>query len=145
MNLNLTGLAAALATFLGVWLGHVAVRHFEARITDIRPAMRVCIVLGLGLWAGALFAESAPLAAGLGILGMTLLWDAYEFHRQEKRVKIGHAPANPANPRHARILAEFPTATTVDLLKREPRGRAYTPDELESKVSRLPASAESGR
>ena len=129
MDLNLTGLAAALATFFGVWLGHVAVRRFEARIADIRPAMRVCILLGLGLWAGALFADSAPLAAALGILGMTLLWDAYEFHRQEKRVKIGHAPANPTNPRHARILAEFPAATTLDLLKREPLGRAVTSDE----------------
>jgi len=129
MILNLTGLAAALATFFGVWLGHVAVRHFEARITDIRPAMTLCVTLGLGLWAGALFADSAPLAAALGILGMTLLWDAFEFYRQEKRIKSGHAPANPANPRHARILAEYPAATTVDLLKREPLGRTVTPDE----------------
>jgi uncharacterized membrane protein YfcA len=129
MNLNLTGLVAALTTFFGVWLGHVAVRHFEARMVDIRPAMRVCVVLGLGLWAGALLTDSAPLAAGLGILGVTVLWDAFEFHRQEKRIKIGHAPANPANPRHARILAEFPAATTVDLLKRAPLGRAVTPDE----------------
>lgn len=129
MEMNLTGLAAALATFLGIWWGHVAVRHFEARMADIRPAMAVCVALGLGLWAGALLTDSAPLAAALGILGVTLLWDAYEFYRQEKRVKIGHAPANPSNPRHARILAEFPAATTVDLLKREPLGRPVSPEE----------------
>lgn len=129
MEMNLTGLAAALATFLGIWWGHVAVRYFEARLTDIRLAMGVCVLLGLGMWAGALLAESVSVSAALGILGVTLLWDAYEFHRQEKRVKIGHAPANPSNPRHARILAEFPAATTVDLLKREPLGRAIAPDE----------------
>jgi len=37
----------------------------------------------------------------LGILGITLLWDALELVRQAQRVKIGRAPANPANPRHA--------------------------------------------
>ena len=54
------------------------------------------------------------------ILGITLLWDALEFTRQQKRVKKGHAPANPHNPRHAKILAEHPTATTLDLLKHLP-------------------------
>ncbi len=136
MNLNLTGLAAALATFLGIWLGHVAVRHFEARMADIRPAMALCVSLGLGLWAGAWLTDSAPLAAALGILGMTLLWDALEFFRQQKRVKIGHAPANPSNPRHARILAEFPAATTVDLLKRDPLGRQVDANEAVKLVAK---------
>ena len=44
-----------------------------------------------------------------GILGVTLLWDSFEFWRQQKRVIKGHAPANPDNPRHARILAENPS------------------------------------
>ncbi len=129
MEMNLTGVSAALATFLGIWWGHVAVRYFEARVADIRPAMGICILLGAGMWAGALLAESVSVSAALGILGVTLLWDAYEFHRQEKRVKIGHAPANPSNPRHARILANFPSATTLDLLKRNPFGRPVSPEE----------------
>jgi hypothetical protein len=120
MELNFTGLAAALAAFLGIWWGHVAVRKIEARAADIRPAMALAILLGLGLWAGALLTESMPLSAALGILGVTLLWDGYEFRRQEKRVKTGHAPANPNNPRHARILAAYPSATTIDLLNRDP-------------------------
>ena len=42
--MNLTGLAAALATFLGVWLGHVMVRKLEARVADVRWPMAVCIL-----------------------------------------------------------------------------------------------------
>ncbi|PWH11747.1 MAG: hypothetical protein DDG60_16675 [Anaerolineae bacterium] len=129
MELNLTGLTSALATFLGIWLGHVSVRYLEARLTDIRPAMATCVLLGLGLWAGALLAQAAPVSAALGILGITLLWDAFELYRQEKRVRIGHAPANPRNPRHARFLSEYPSATTLDLLDREPLGRPLTPEE----------------
>ncbi len=52
-------------------------------------------------------------------LGITALFDALEFRRQFRRVKQGHAPANPNNPRHAPWLAEG-KATTADLLKREP-------------------------
>lgn len=129
MILNWTGLAAGLATFIGIWWGHVAVRKIEAKLVDIRPAMAVCIASGLGMWLAAALTDAAPLAAALGILGMTLLWDAYEFYRQEKRIKIGHAPANPANPRHARFLVEYPTATTLDLLDRDPVGRPVGPEE----------------
>lgn len=135
MELNLTGLAAALASFIGIWWGHVAVRVIEARLNNIRPAMVIAICLGLGLWAGALLTDWMPLSAALGILGVTLLWDGYEFYRQEKRIKIGHAPANPDNPRHARILAEYPAATTVDWLDRNPRGRAYSQDELAKEIT----------
>lgn len=135
MSLNLTGLSSALATFLGIWLGHVAVRFFEARLSDLRPAVATCVTLGLGLWVGALWSPSAPLSGALGILGVTLLWDAVEFYRQERRVRMGHAPANPNNPRHARILAESAAATTLDLLNREPVGRPVTPEEAIRLVS----------
>lgn len=129
MDINLTGLFAALATFLGIWWGHVAVRVIEARLTDIRPAMGVAILLGLGMWMGALLTDSMPVSAALGIFGVTLLWDGYEFYRQEKRVKIGHARANPQNLRHARILAEYPSAMTIDLLNRDPVGRPVDAEE----------------
>jgi uncharacterized membrane protein YfcA len=136
MDLNLTGLAAALATFLGIWWGHVAVRIIEARLTDIRPAMVIATLLGLGMWTGALLTDWMPLSAALGIFGVTLLWDAYEFYRQEKRVKIGHAPANPDNPRHTRILAEYPSATTLDLLGRDPVGRQVDAEEAARLVAK---------
>jgi hypothetical protein len=129
MDLNLTGLAAALATFLGIWWGHVAVRVIEARLADIRPAMAIAVLLGLGTWTGAVFTESAPVAAALGILGVTLLWDGFEFYRQEKRIKTGHAPANPDNPRHARFLAAYSATTTLDLLNRDPVGRPVDAEE----------------
>jgi hypothetical protein len=43
-------------------------------------------------------------------------------------VAKGHAPANPANPRHARLLAAG-GATTVDWLARHPVGRAVGREE----------------
>lgn len=129
MEINLTGLAAALAAFCGIWWGHVAVRLLEARLTDIRPAMIIAVLLGLGMWTGALLTDWMPLSAALGILGMTLLWDSFEFYRQEKRIKTGHAPANPRNPRHARFLSEYPSATTLELLNRNPVGRPVSPEE----------------
>ena len=129
-SLNFTGLSAALATFFGVWLGHVGVRRIEARVVDIRQPMVVAILLGLACEAAALTTKSIPLSAALGIVGITLLWDALEFIRQQRRVRTGHAPANPLNPRHARILQECPDATSFDWLKREPRESAYSTEEL---------------
>lgn len=132
MEINWTGAAAALATFIGVWLGHVTVRAVEARAVSLRIPVAICIGLGLGLEIASLFTRSAPAAAALGILGLTVLWDALEFGRQERRVKSGRAPANPANPRHARILAAYPAAGTVNWLKREPRGSAYSGKERDA-------------
>jgi len=78
-----------------------------------------------------------PLSTIFGILGITLLFDALEFTRQQKRVKKGHAPANPNNPRHAKILAEHSSATTFDLLKREPIGHVISTDESIHLISNL--------
>jgi hypothetical protein len=72
------------------------------------------------------------LSAGSGIFAVTFLWDALEFLRQQNRIKHGHAPANPNNPRHAKILAEYPEATTFDWLDRDPRGSKYSLAELAS-------------
>lgn len=121
MSLNFTGLIAALTAFLGIWFGHVSVRKIEA----ISPTLWFPTVLfaTMGLLAETLSVTLAAtsLKVIFGILGITLLWDALEVIRQEKRVRKGHAPANPLNPRHARILAEPGShATPTDLLKREP-------------------------
>lgn len=131
MELNFLGLVAALGTFVGIWWGHVAVRAIEAKVEKLWPAMLVVALLGLACEAAAARAQDTALSAFFGIAGMTLLWDAFEFYRQEKRIKKGHAPANPDNPRHARILAAFPGATTTDWLDRSPRGKAYSQEELD--------------
>jgi hypothetical protein len=122
MTLNAIGLVAALATFYGVWFGHVTVRKVEYRAPDLRVPMSVAIVIGLALEVVALSSDSLYVSGACGILGMTALFDALEFRRQFKRVKKGHAPANPTNPRHAPLLAEG-KATTIDWLKREPTGQ----------------------
>ena len=130
MDLNYLGLIAAAATFLGIWWGHVAVRAIEAKAEKLWPSMLIAILLGTAFEIAAVRVQDANLSAFCGIFGMTLLWDAFEFYRQQKRVKNGHAPANPSNPRHAQILAEYTEATTLDLLKRSPRGEKYSAEEL---------------
>jgi len=132
MNINLVGLAAACATFFGVWLGHVSVRKIERETVNLWIPALIAISLGIGLEIISFLTFSLPLSAFCGILGVTLFVDAREFFRQQKRVQHGHAPANPNNPRHARILSEFPNATTFDWLARDPRGNVYSPAELTS-------------
>jgi Domain of unknown function (DUF4491) len=129
MHLNLTGLAAGLAAFLGIWFGHISVREIERRSASIRLPAAAFLLAGLLLEAGALLAPQPAISATLGILGITAGWDALELFRQQRRVQRGHAPANPSNPRHAGILAEYPVATTLDLLDRQPLGRLVPPDE----------------
>lgn len=118
--MNFVGITAACFAFIGIWLGHVSVRIIERNAKTLWPPILIALILGLALETFSLSTVHRPLSTAFGILGITILWDALEFVRQEKRVKKGHAPANPSNPRHARILAEYPSATTVDLLKREP-------------------------
>jgi hypothetical protein len=120
---QLTGVWMALATFLGIWGGHVGVRWLEARSTNILPPAIGLTLAGLGLNIYSMFAPNLTLAGVSSIIGITLLWDAFELFRQQKRVQKGHAPANPNNPRHAAYLAQYPTATTEDLIDREPQGR----------------------
>ncbi len=120
--MNLLGLTAALAAFVSIWLGHVAVRKVEAEVDDIRLPIFIAVVLGLLIEYSSMLTDNRALSTALGIIGVTLFWDAFEIYRQQNRVRHGHAPANPNNPRHARFLAEAGShATTKDLLKREPQ------------------------
>ncbi len=133
MEINIVGLAAAVATFLGVWLGHVSVRKIERATVHLWKPTVIALVLSAGFGAASFLTSSLPLSAICGILSVTLLWDALEIAvRQPKRIKHGHAPANPHNPRHASILAEYPEATTIDWLNRDPRGAPYSSAELTS-------------
>lgn len=130
MEMNFVGIAAALATFLGVWVGHVTVRTVERNAIHLWIPIGFFLALGLAFVSLSLTTPSLILSAGSGILAVTFLWDALEFIRQQKRVKVGHTPANPNNPRHAKILAEHPEATTFDWLDRDPRGSKYSAEEL---------------
>ena len=120
--MNWIGMVAALTAFLSIWVGHVAVRKIEFISPTIWLPTVIAIALGLFTEYRSLITDNLSLKTALGITGITLLWDALEFTRQQKRIIKGHAPANPNNPRHARILAEPNShATTLNLLKREPR------------------------
>lgn len=122
MTLNWIGVVAAVAAFFAIWFGHVGVRKIEAASLTIWLPTLIALALGLIMEAGALITDNLYVSAVLGIVGITVLWDALEFTRQQNRVKHGHAPANPKNPRHARLLAENKSATTVNWLDREPTG-----------------------
>lgn len=131
MELNWLGPASAAATFFGVWIGHVSVRKIEREVECIWIPAALALLLGIGLLTASFLTSNLILSAICGILAVTLLWDALEIAvRQPNRVKHGHAPANPHNPRHAQILAANPEATTIDLLERNPRGIPYTNEEL---------------
>jgi len=127
--INSTGLIAALTAFLSIWFGHVAVRKLEFISPTIWLPTTVFAALGLLVEILSLSMVHRPWSIVLGIFGITLLFDALEFTRQQRRVKKGHAPANPDNPRHAKILAEHSTATTLDLLKRDPIGKSVSANE----------------
>jgi hypothetical protein len=129
MQLQWIGLVAAASTFFGVWFGHVAVRKIEFKTEKLWIPITATLVLGLGFEIWSLVTDQLLLSTAAGILGVTLLWDSFEFWRQQKRVIKGHAPANPDNPRHAHILKENPTATTLDLLNREPVGHPVSAEE----------------
>lgn len=126
MIFNTIGMLAAMTTIISIWFGHVIVRRLEAKLVRASPTISICIFLGLLFEVGAILVDSNQNSTILGIIGITFLWDGIEFYRQQKRVKIGHAPANPKNPRHALLLAQYPSATTIDILDREPRGVSYS-------------------
>ena len=123
MTLNLLGPVAALTAFLSIWFGHVAVRKIEFASRTIWLPSTVFAIAGLAIEIFSLKTSNFLLSTALGILGITLLFDALEFTRQQKRIIKGHAPANPDNPRHAQIMREYPSATVLDLLKRDPLGQ----------------------
>lgn len=118
--MNFIGVVAALIAFFSIWFGHVAVRKIEFISPTIWIPTMIFVALGIAVEFLSLSSVNRPLSTFFGILGITLLFDALEFTRQQNRIKKGYAPANPNNPRHAKIMAEHSSATTVDLLKREP-------------------------
>src|SRR5574341_474511 len=134
MEINTLGLAAAITAFLSIWIGHVAVRKIEAASRTIWVPALVVIILGITLEYFSIITNNMSLKTVFGITGITLLWDALEFSRQQHRVKKGHAHANPNNPRHVKILAGHPSATTLDLLNRDPIGRPVSQAEAVSLI-----------
>ena len=99
MELQLGGPALALVTFLTIWWGHVLVRIVHYYF-GTRPAPLI-MLFGLAALFISTQTTSQLLSAALGIVGLTLVWDAFELHRQEARVRLGHAPLNPRVHRKA--------------------------------------------
>jgi hypothetical protein len=123
LGLNYVGLVAALSTFVSIWFGHVAVRKIESISPTVWLPATVFAIVGIVSEWLALLTSNSLVSTAFGILGFTLLWDALEFTRQQNRVRKGHAPANPNNPRHMHLMHEYSSVTTLDLLKRDPIGK----------------------
>jgi hypothetical protein len=133
--MNFIGLVAALTTFFSIWFGHVAVRKIESVSPTIWLPTLIFSALGLIIEILSLSTVNRPWSIALGILGITLLFDGLELTRQQNRLKKGHAPANPNNPRHAKRLSEHSSATTLDLLKRDPIGHVISSEETTHLIS----------
>ncbi len=115
MAINPLGLVAALTAFLSIWIGHVAVRKVEAAAARLWIPMTLAALAGTALLLAALRIPGRSVSMACGITGMALLWDVLELQRQARRVRIGHAPANPKNPRHAATLAALHIQTSTSL------------------------------
>jgi hypothetical protein len=109
LDLQIAGPVLAVVTFLTIWWGHVLVRitHYHY---GTKPAPAIFLG-GLLLLLGSTQTGSDLLSAALGIVGLTLVWDAFELHRQELRVRQGHAPLN---PRVHRVAAGMAAARMAD-------------------------------
>ncbi len=119
--MNPLGAVAAVTAFAAIWVGHVTVRKVEYGVARLWIPTAIFLIAGVLLEWMALITPSMAPATVFGIIGITFLWNAFELRRQERRVRKGHAPANPENPRHAEILNQPGSpATTVDVLKRQP-------------------------
>jgi hypothetical protein len=127
--MNLIGAVAGLTAFFSIWFGHIAVRKVEFNSPTIWLPTTLFTISGVIVEYLSLTTINRSWSIVFGILGITLLFDALELTRQQNRVKKGHAPANPNNPRHAKILSEHSSATTLDLLKRDPIGHVISSDE----------------
>ena len=104
----------AIVTFLTIWWGHVLVRIVHYYL-GTRPAPAIFLG-GLLLLLGSTQTGNELLGGTCGIVGLTLLWDAFELFRQEARVRQGHAPLNPkvhktaAGLAAARLAEQLPEA-----------------------------------
>ncbi|MEO6457209.1 MAG: DUF4491 family protein [Chloroflexia bacterium] len=93
LEVQFAGILLAGVTFLTVWWGHVLVRIVHYYM-GTRPAPALFLAGLLALLATTQTTSDLLAAVG-GIVGLTLMWDAFELHRQELRVRQGHAPLNP--------------------------------------------------
>ena len=130
-ELQFAGFWMAVATFVGIWSGHVGVRWLEAHSPHVVPPALILFAIGLALNIYSLFAPTFVLAGVTSIYGITVIWDGVEMFRQQRRVQHGHSPANPNNPRHAAYL-KAGIATTAEFLDRDPQGIPVSETDLEA-------------
>ena len=73
MELNFLGVVSALAAFLSIWGGHVAVRQLESKTVQLWKPMLLTFFLGTSYLVVAAWTESVYISAVCGIVSVTLL------------------------------------------------------------------------
>ncbi|MCD7969741.1 MAG: DUF4491 family protein [Alistipes sp.] len=91
---NFSGLIIGVVTFLIIGLFHPIV--IKAEYYFGKKCWWAFLVAGLAALAGSLFAGDVLVSVSLGVFGFSALWGIGELFEQEKRVRKGWFPANPA-------------------------------------------------
>lgn len=93
MEINFTGVAIAISTFIVIGLFHPIVIKTEY-YCGTKPWV-LFLIIGLLTICAALFVADTYASSMLGVVGASSLWSIGELFEQRKRVKKGFFPKNP--------------------------------------------------
>lgn len=91
--MNFVGILIGIFTFFAIGLGFIWVIKVEYYLGA--RVWKVVAVLGVIISAASILISEPLLSAGVGILGGTVVWGAFELPEQEKRVAGGMFKQNP--------------------------------------------------
>ncbi len=90
MTLEWAGAVLATTTFATIAIGHILVRKLNYHF-GTKPAVPF-FLLGTIFFYLSMTNGNDLIAAFLGIVAITTVWDGIEIFRQQKRAEKGHAP-----------------------------------------------------
>lgn len=88
------GILIGFSSFLVIGLFHPVVIWAEFHWT--KRCWPLFLLAGVGALTASLFVDAQYISAIIGVVGFSCLWSIKELFEQEKRVKKGWFPANPA-------------------------------------------------
>lgn len=97
--MNFSGIIIGLCTFLIIGVCHPLVIKAEYHLG--KGCWWLFLLAGIGFAALSLFVESMVWSTIAGVAAFSSFWSILELFEQEKRVKRGWFPANPARKRKA--------------------------------------------
>lgn len=100
--MEFSGIVIGLGSFLVIGLFHPVVIWAEYHWS--KKCWPLFLLVGLGLLGVSLVIESQLLCALIGVTGFSCLWSIKELFEQERRVKKGWFPANPAREKETELM-----------------------------------------